>query len=176
MSALQTNSSQLQDLEDRRPQSPPGHMLIPGLAWCSCHFHGHSAAWWAKTIIWGCPTGLASVARLRDRFQRPETGTSQEGARKKWHDRSCTLSASLPAQGTGCSVAVSGREDGMCIAESEGLRNAPLARMESSLFWDERTVPVCTWTRPPGLREMYLLFREIVQNSSRKIICFLWKI
>lgn len=85
MPALQTNSSQLQDPEDSRPHSPlsPGYIYMPGLAH-SCYIHGHSAAWQAKTFAWSCPRGPASVARLRDRFQRPETGAPQEGARKNY--------------------------------------------------------------------------------------------
>lgn len=69
---------------------------------------------------WAAQQGLASVARPRDRFQRPGKGTPQEGARKMtWWELHSACQPS--AQGTGCSVAGSGRADGMYITESEGL-------------------------------------------------------
>lgn len=59
----------------------------------------------------GLPNRTSTSGQAQRQAPRPETGASQESARKKLLDRSCTLSVSLPAQGTRCSVAVSDGSD-----------------------------------------------------------------
>lgn len=89
-----------------------GMLLSP--PWAFSSMVGQDPCLWlpSRTSISGQAQRQVSKARNRNITRR---------CQKKWRDRSYTLSVSVPAQGTGCSVAVSGRADGMYVPKSEGL-------------------------------------------------------
>lgn len=87
----------------------------------------------------GPPNRTSISSQAQRQVSKTRNRNTTRRCQKKWHDRSCTVPTSLPAQGTGHSVAVSGRADGT----QQSLRDCEkctISRDWILTVWDERTL------------------------------------